>query len=85
MNFLELPNNPLHGGIQYHFKAKNGYGASIVRHDFSYGNERGLWEVAILDKDGSITYDTPITSDVLGYLNEKEVNEVLLAVEKLDS
>ena len=84
MNFLELPSNPLNGGIQFHFKAKNGYGASIVRHDFSYGNKQGLWEVAILDKDGSITYATPITDDVLGYLTEEQVNAVLLAVEELD-
>lgn len=84
MNFLELPSNPLHEGIQFHFKAKNGYGASIVRHSFSYGSKQGLWEVAILDKDGSITYDTPITDNVLGYLTEEEVNEILLAVEELD-
>jgi len=83
MNFKELKSNPLNGGIQYHFKAENGYGASIVQHSFSYGNREGLWELAVIGKDGSICYDTPITDDVLGYLSEEEVNKTLLEIENL--
>ena len=83
INFKELPNRPLNGGIQYIFKAENGYGASIVQHLYSYGGNCGLWEIAVLDKEGKITYDTDITGDVLGYLSEKEVNETLIKISKL--
>jgi hypothetical protein len=76
-NFKTLPNNPINGGIQYHFKADNGYGASIVKHRFSYGNEDDLWELAVTDKDGNLCYDTPITDDVIGYLTEQDVNDTL--------
>ena len=81
-NFLELPSRSTNGGVQYTTEFPNGYGASIVRHDFSYGSKLGLWELAVL-KDGSICYDTPITDDVLGYLSEDDVNTTLAAIEAL--
>lgn len=83
INFKDLPSKPCNGGIQYLFKAENGYGASIVRHHFSYGNARGLWELAVLGKDDEICYDTPITDDVLGHLTESEVNETLQKISNL--
>jgi hypothetical protein len=76
-NFKTLPSNPLNGGVQFHFKADNGYGASIVQHSFSYGHKQGLWELAVIGKEGQLDYTTPITDDVLGYLSEEEVNETL--------
>jgi hypothetical protein len=82
MNFRDFPAKPLHNGIQYIATFPNGYGASIVHHDFSYGNKKGLWELAVL-KDGSICYDTPITNDVLGYLTNEDVNELLIKIEQL--
>jgi hypothetical protein len=86
-NFKELPSNSINNGIQYIFKANNGYGASIVQHDFSYGGKKGLWELAVIkyDEDGEwdICYNTPITSDVLGWLNENEVMDYLTQIEQL--
>ena len=83
IDFKTLPSNEVHGGIQYKFRAENGYGASIVRHDFSYGGKDGLWELAVLDKTGDLCYTTHITEDVLGYLTEEEVNNTLLQIEQL--
>lgn len=83
MDFKTLKSNPLNGGIQYHFKADNGYGASIVKHEFSYGNSQGLWELAVIGKNGNLCYDTPITNDVLGYLTEEEVNSTLVKIAEL--
>jgi hypothetical protein len=88
-NFKELPSNSINNGIQYIFKADNGYGASIVQHDFSYGGKKGLWELAVIkyDEDGDwdICYDTPITNDVLvlGHLDESEVMDYLTQIEQL--
>ena len=61
----------------------NGYGASVVRHIMSYGGKLGLYELAILDKEGDLTYDTPITNDVIGYLTPEEVTNYLIKIQEL--
>ena len=71
------------GGIQKLYKFRNGMGASVVMFPGSYGFEKGLWELAVLDPWGNITYDTPITSDVIGYLDENMVNIILERIKKL--
>lgn len=83
INFKKLPSRPRNGGIQYIYKAPNGYGASIVQHPFSYGSFDGLWELGVLDSNDRLCYDTPITSDVLGYLTEEDVNETLVKISEL--
>lgn len=85
-NFKEFSSRPVNGGIQYRVFFPNGYGCSIVRHGFSYGHEQGLWELAVItgdEKSFSLCYDTEITSDVLGFLFEEEVNDIVDKVEKL--
>jgi hypothetical protein len=62
---------------------ENGYGASVVCHTMSYGGKLGLYELAVLDKQGNLTYDTPITSDVIGYLTPKEVTNYLIKIQEL--
>jgi hypothetical protein len=87
MSFKNLPNKTIHGtGIQYLVFYPNGYGASIVQHKFSYGGNKGLWELAVIkgnDEEWDICYSTPITSDVEGYLTESEVDELLTKIEAL--
>lgn len=61
----------------------NGYGASVVCNKHSYGNKDGLFEVAVLDINGDMCYDTDITSDVIGYLTFEEVGDVLKKIESL--
>lgn len=72
---------------RYRFKFNNGYGASVIRGVGTYGGREGLWELAVLcfDEDGEswLTYDTPITSDVIGYLTIDEVNKQLDKIKKL--
>jgi hypothetical protein len=78
--------NSPHGGIQRVWKFKNGYGASVVRNSFSYGHESGKWELAVIIWKGDrfkLTYDTPITDDVLGYLTQDDVDEILGRIENL--
>jgi len=74
------------GGVQKVYKFKNGYGASVVRFYGSYGFESGLWELAVLEfkgDDWQLTYKTPVTSDVIGYLQWSQVEEVLKEIEAL--
>lgn len=67
----------------YHIKVEypNGYGASIVKHDSSYGRSEDLWELAVLH-NGAICYDTPMTDDVIGYLDDDEVGSFCTTIRK---
>ncbi len=71
-------------GKQCIVQFSNGYGASIVQGPHTYGGDRGLYELAVFGKDGQITYDTPVTSDVLGYLSEQEVEKTLSDIKNLE-
>ena len=75
------------GGIQYLFIFDNGYGASVVKHRGSYGFEEDLWELAVIEyldnESRRICYDTDITDDVLGYLRDDEVVEILQRIKEL--
>ena len=70
------------GGIQKLYSFPNGYGASVVCHKGSYGGKQGLWELAIIF-NGEICYDTTIANDVVGYLNDEQVEDYLNKIEAL--
>lgn len=69
-------------GHRWTFRFANGYGASVI--DDGYGGEAGLYELAVIGPDGGLCYDTPVTSDVLGFLSEDEVAEALDRVKALE-
>tara|TARA_B100001094_G_scaffold153419_1_gene148461 strand:+ start:11549 stop:11812 length:264 start_codon:yes stop_codon:yes gene_type:complete len=75
--------NDFNGGIQKVYEFPNGYGASVIKHKGSYGFEKGLWELAVLDIDGSLCYNTDITNDVIGHLNDPEVDRILRQIQEL--
>lgn len=78
--------NPANGGTQIIYRFTNDYGASIVNHSYSYGTE-----LAVIKFNGSgiddfdLTYDTPITSDVMGHLSPEEINVILQNISELPS
>jgi hypothetical protein len=39
--------------------------------------------MAVLDKNGELTYTTPITDDVIGYLTPEQVTEKLIQIQDL--
>lgn len=61
---------------QWIFATRHGLEVSVTRGSTTFGGSQGLFELAILE-NGRCCYTTPITSDVLGYLSESEVLEVL--------
>ena len=73
----------IHNGIGYEYQFDNGYGASVVKHDASYGGKQGLYEIAVLDSTGDLCYSTPITDDVIGYANEDKVLDTLHRIKML--
>jgi hypothetical protein len=71
------------GGVQARIQFENGYGASVVIGPNTYGGDSGLYELAVLDSDGKLTYATPITDDVIGYLRPEDVTDVLAKIQQL--
>jgi len=77
----------VNNGVQKLYKFPNGFGASVVKHDFSYGGKNGLWELAVLDfsvdSEGELCYTSGITDDVIGHLAWKNVEEFLSEIKQL--
>jgi len=81
---IEFKINPMGSdfGIVSRTQFDNGYEVSVVKSPYTYGGDKGLYELAIF-KDGEITYATPITNDVMGYLRPEDVTDVMAKIQKL--
>ena len=75
---MTLSERPELGGLQKIFEFPNGFGASVVIHDFSYG-----LELALLDADHNIIQHPEITDDVAGFLNVDSCNDLLEKIARL--
>jgi hypothetical protein len=83
LEFIEIK-DLFYNGVQCRIQFDNGYGASIVSHNYSYGGKEGLYEIAVLDENGKIHYDNPVANgDVRGYLKPEEVTELLKQIQEL--
>ena len=80
---LEFKRHPQKDGVISRITFDNGYGASVVKHEHSYGGDKGLYELAVLDNEGQICYDTTITNDVIGYLRPMDVTDVMEKIQQL--
>jgi hypothetical protein len=89
--------HPIGNGVQKIYRFPNGYGASVVRFMIplydgrliggSYGSDDGLWELAVIQWDEDkykVVYTTPVTGDVLGNLNDADVQETLKQIMELE-
>ena len=81
---IEFKPNPMGAdfGIVSRTQFDNGYEASVVRSEYTYGGKDGLYELAVF-KDGEICYDTPVTDDVIGYLRPEDVTDVMAKIQQL--
>jgi hypothetical protein len=79
---FEIMTDPFMYGKKSVIHFDNGYGASVVSHNFSYGGKMGLYELAVL-KDDEIHYNNPVSGgDVRGYLTEDTVTNLLIEIQK---
>lgn len=62
------------------YRFENGYAASVITG--GYGNDEYPYEIAVMHGE-TIVYDTPITEDVIGYLNGDGVARVLSEIAAL--
>jgi len=73
-------------GNRWIYRFANSYGASVVQGPYTYGGGYGLYELAVLafnGNDWALTYDTPVTDEVIGWLDIPEVAEKLAAIAAL--
>jgi hypothetical protein len=71
------------GGVMSRIQFENGYGASVVSSPYTYGGDKGLYELAVLDNSGELTYATSVTDDVIGYLRPEDVTDVMAKIQQL--
>lgn len=84
-----IKEHSIHGGIQKIYRFDNNRGASVIKHDGSYGGDIDLWELGVIrfyddTQDWHLDCTTPITEDVLGYLTWEDVEELLARISKLE-
>jgi len=82
-NDLEFKPHPRGSGIISRIKFDNGYGASVVKGPHTYGGNEGLYELAVIDANDQVIYETPVTNDVEGYLREEDVTILLKQIQNL--
>ena len=83
-NDLEfVPHSTGMGGVMSRIQFENGYGVSVVCTPYTYGGDKGLYELAVLDSEGHLTYATSVTDDVIGYLRPEDVTDVMAKIQQL--
>ena len=82
---IEFKTNPMGAdfGIVSRTQFDNGYEVSVVKSEYTYGGKDGLYELAVLDSDGNLTYATSVTDDVIGYLRPEDVTDVMAKIQQL--
>ena len=79
---LEHNKHSIGCGTQAVLDFDNGYGVSVLFGTTFYSNGIDTYEVAIKNKSG-ITFETDITSDVIGYVSAEEVTDIMKQVQEL--
>jgi hypothetical protein len=77
--------HPLGSGIQAVMHFEKGYGVSVVQTPYSYGGKMGLYEIAVIDSEGQVVYNTPVADGVIGYLREEDVTVGMERIQLLQS
>lgn len=72
---------PWLGGYQAILRFPNNYGASVVSNPYSYGLELAV--IVFSGENYELTYDTPITNDVLGRLDAESLTNTLRQIKEL--
>lgn len=84
---LDFKPHPIGSGVQAKIFFDNGYGASVVGGAYGlYGDGVNTFEVAVLygnADEWDLTYNTPITNDVMGNLTKSEIQGTLNKIKDL--
>lgn len=70
------------GGQMVRYRFPNGYGASVIEGEKSYGLELSVLEFSESEY-GCVTMLTEITDDVIGFIEDEELDEILERISRL--
>jgi hypothetical protein len=70
-------------GIRMLFKFPNGYQASCIQNDWSYGGGQELWEVAAINPEGNIIALEGQLDIVMGWLDDEAAEAAVERIRKL--
>jgi hypothetical protein len=62
----------------------NGWGASVVKGPYTYGGDKGLYELAVLNNDEIHYNNTVANGDVVGYLRPEDVTDAMAIIQKFE-
>jgi len=74
MKFKDIQFNSHNGGFQGFVDLVNGYRLSVVQSPYSYGGNKGLWEIGLM-AGNSLVKVSEWCDQVKGYLTESEVEK----------
>ncbi len=79
MTFKELEFEQMEAteGVQAWAVFRNGFEVSIVKHRFSYGGKKGLYEIGVFNAAGSMCDPLGWNDTVLGWLRPEDVEKEL--------
>ena len=92
MKFSELEFNNIsethgEGAVQAYVKLKNGFDVSVVKHKYSYGGDKGLYEIGVFDaqRSGVEAMCDPLEwgDTVKGWLAPEDVESYIHQIEKV--
>ena len=76
IEFEDISNTHGEGACQAYIELENGLAASIVRHRYSYGHEKGLYEMGCFAEWGLIHVDR-WNDQVIGHLGPEQIEAEL--------
>ena len=86
MTFKDLVFEQVEGrGIQAWVSLRNGFEVSVVKHDYSYGGKKGLYEIGVFNAAGSMCDPLGWGDDVKGWLTPQDVEQELVSIERYSS
>ena len=74
--------------VQKLYRFPNGAGASVIKGEYTYGGDEGLWELAVIKFVGDgyhLIYPREVCpeGDVVGWLTDEQVDEKLVQIANL--
>ena len=87
LKFTDISETHGDGAVQAYVELKNGFDVSVVKHKYSYGGEKGLYEIGVFDaqRGGVDAMCDPLEwgDTVKGWLAPEDVESYIHQIEKV--